>query len=330
MEARSDVAAVEWLKAAAIVAVVVSHSGPFALGPLSTSDRWLRVVLATFHVPVFLMVSGYLHAAPRPVRWPVLVRRVRRVLAPYVVATVVVTALGFPPTDSLWHLPRRLLLGEPFGIYYFVPLWIGCTLTGVLWSRLSDRALIASVAGLAAATYLRGRSVDPWSHSFYWALRDPLLQGWLLCYLLGWTARRNGWDGWLRRDPRRGAAVAIALATPWLVWAALGVGPAYLSRVAYAAGVACLACTLLTRRPPRLVGALASETFLVYLWHLVLVFPLTAATATWPVVPRIAFVSATAIAGVMLGIRAWRRIAASLALASARADDPMDHVAPRH
>jgi hypothetical protein len=47
-------------------------------------------------------------------------------------------------------------------------------------------------------------------------------------------------------------------------------------------------------------------------------------------VPRIAFVTATALAGVMIGIRAWRRIAPSLALMSARADDPMDHVAPRH
>jgi fucose 4-O-acetylase-like acetyltransferase len=306
MEDRSDVAAVDWLKVVAIVAVVMSHSGPFALGPLPPLERWLRVILPTFHVPVFLIVSGYLHAATRPVTWAVFVRRVRRVLGPYVVATVIVTALGYPPVDSLWHLPRRLLLGDTFGIYYFVPVWILCTLTGILWSRLSERTLVASVAALAAATYLRGQTVTRGSISFYWALRDPFLQGWLLCYLLGWCARRNGWDAWLWRHRRRGIAAGVALAAPWLMWAVLGVAPAPLSRVAYATGVACVVFVVLTRRPPRLVRTIASETFLIYLWHFVLLIPLRDATMRWPVVPRLVMVVPIAIGGVLIGVAAWR------------------------
>jgi peptidoglycan/LPS O-acetylase OafA/YrhL len=290
MEDRSDVAAVDWLKAVAIVAVVVSHAGPFALGPLSPLERWLRPTLATFHVPVFLMVSGYLHAATSPVTGAVLMRRLRRVLPAYVVATVVVTALGYPPVDSLWHLPSRLLLGDTLGIYYFVPVWIGCTLTGLLWSRLSGGALVASVAGLAALTHVRAQTLPIGAVSFYWAIRDPILQGWLLCYVLGWCARRNGWDAWLWRDRRRGIAAGIALVTPWIVWAALAIGRANLSRVAYAAGVACLVVVLCNCRPPRVVRTLASETFLLYLWHLVLLIPLRNATMRWPVVPRLVVV----------------------------------------
>jgi fucose 4-O-acetylase-like acetyltransferase len=313
MEDRSDVAAVDWLKAVAIVAVVVSHSGPYALGPLPPLERWLRVILPTFHVPVFLIVSGYLHAATRPVTSAVLARRLRRVLAPYVVATVIVTALGYPPVGSLWQLPRRLLLGDTLGIYYFVPVWMLCTLTGVLWSRLSDRALVVSVLALAAATYLRARTLAPGAVTFYWALRDPILQGWLCCYLLGWCARRNEWDAWLWRDPRRGVAAGLALVTPWLLWGAFGVGPASPLRVAYAAGVACLGFALVLRRPPPLMRTLAAESFLIYLWHLVLLIPLRNATMQWPGVPRLVVVVPIALGGVLVGVAAWRRISATFA-----------------
>ncbi len=55
--------AIGYLKAAAIIAVVVTHGGPRWYD--SSLDRLLPTVWVSYHAPVFLLASGFLYWRPQ-------------------------------------------------------------------------------------------------------------------------------------------------------------------------------------------------------------------------------------------------------------------------
>ncbi len=271
---------VDWLKSIAIVAVIAAHSGRFGFDPLSNIDRLVRVTLMAFHVPVFLLVSGYLHATSTPVTAAQVWKRWRSILGPYVFASLAMLSTAAERTWPLTTWPYVLLTGAALGIYYYVPVWLFCVLTGAVWSRLSSAGLTVALVVVVSATIARSFVNAP--IGFVWAIRDPFLQGWLLCYVLGWCTRRFGWDRWIVAN-RWSAGLALVCCIPWI---ALG-GTASLTRIPYGAGVAWLITAVVTRPSPRPIRWLGRETLSIYLWHLPIVNALTAATLGWPDLLRI-------------------------------------------
>lgn len=294
-------AALDWLKALAIVAVVVTHAGPFAFGMLDPVDYAVRVTLVAFHVPVFLLVSGYLHATATPLGLAQVWRRLRKVMIPYAVASLVVTVFALTPQATWPDFPRNLLLGNAVPIYYYVFVWCGCVVSGLLWSRCSASGVLVALALVLLAS--AWRAWHPTWH-FFWAVRDPLLQGWAVCYLGGWCARRFGWLDPVRRYRVAAALLAVAGMVPWLTRSSTMIATD--RRLLYAASVAALVVAV-ARTAPTAIRWLSRETLLVYLWHLpVLEVCLRVIPPGSRPLLRIACASTVALAACVSGVLLWR------------------------
>ncbi len=281
-------ATVDWLKASAICAVVATHSGPALFAPAPTAEYRLRVVLSGFHVPTFLMMSGYLLATTAPLPWSVLGRRLTKVLVPYTVATLIWTALGY----GTWaRLPQRLLLGDGLGIYYFVFLWTWALVTSWLWSRLTARACVIALV-LATVLSLLRHVISP-PTGLWWAIRDPVGQGTIAYFLFGWCARLRSWD---RMGPTSGI-LALGCCLPWLLFHREPAFPTSMDvvanlalRMAYAVGVAWLVTAWMRIQPPRVVVWLSMATLPIYLYHAPLAALLASRLVNWPPLTRTAMV----------------------------------------
>lgn len=293
-------AALDWGKALAILAVFVTHAGPFAHAPADPVDQWLTRTVTAFNVPVFLAISGYLHATATPNTLAQLGARLGRVLVPYLLASLVLTAFGLAPGATWAALPTNLALGNVAGIYYYVFVWCGCVLTSHVWSRLGTQALLVALAGVTLATWWR-MGLPP-SYDAVWDLRDPLLQGWTLCYLGGWCARRFDWPAVVRRYPVGAIALASAGAVPWLAMRSTGVD----ARLCYTASVLTVLVTVATRPAPAPVRWLSRETLLLYLWHMPVIEALVRYAIAWPPVVRIGFATSGTLAVCVVGVTLWR------------------------
>jgi fucose 4-O-acetylase-like acetyltransferase len=77
-------AAVDWLKAAAIVAVILTHSSPCEFdGPHAEVDRAVRFTVVGFHVPAFMLLAGYVGSSAAPLGWRAIGSRASRILGPW-------------------------------------------------------------------------------------------------------------------------------------------------------------------------------------------------------------------------------------------------------
>ncbi len=306
--AESTTAAIDWAKALAILAVLVTHAGPFAFGTLEPIDYVVRVVAVAFHVPVFLLVSGYLHASATPLTLGRTWARLRRVLGPYVVASLVVTVCGLTREATWRHLPWNLAFGAAVPIYYYVLVWCGCVVTGLLWSRLSASVLLIALGCVVIAS--EWRAWHP-TWNFFWGVRDPLLQGWLLCYLGGWCARRFGWLDVVMHYRVASVILAIGGSVPWLFRPTTTIATDL--RLLYSASVA-MAIVALMRAAPQPIRWLSRETLWIYLAHLPVLEVVLRYAKGWPPIPRISFaVSVTlgvCVVAILLGrrIQSWRGI----------------------
>jgi len=182
---KDRIAAIDYAKALAILAVVLTHSGFSFFHPQWTSvDHYLRRVLAAFHVPTFILVAGFLHATASPLAVAGLRRHLQRLLPPYILASIVGHYAGYGPRDSP-GLVYELLTGGALGIYYFVFVLTICVLSGWVLSR--SRVVLYGglvlLAGYTVGTFVYGNPIFGW----YWTIRDP--SRWLGYYLLGWILR---------------------------------------------------------------------------------------------------------------------------------------------
>lgn len=273
-------AAIDWAKALAILAVVVTHAG-LGFIPVDPLDAFVRITCANFHVPVFLLVSGYLHCKPTSLTVAQTWTRLRRVLGPYVVASVALTVFRLT-RDATWPaLPWNLATGAAYGIYYYVPVWCGCVLTGLAWSRLTAAHLLVALAAVVLASEWR---VWHPTWNIFWGVRDPLLQGWLLCYLGGWCARRFEWVAVVHRYPAASVVFAIAASVPWLVRTSTAMATDL--RLMYSTSVV-VVIVALARSAPAAIRWLSRETLWIYLGHLVVLVPLVDYASAWRPIPRI-------------------------------------------
>jgi len=289
--------AIDWLKALAIIAVVAAHAGPFGFTQAHPVDAIVRLRIVSFHVSVFLFVSGFLHSSATPLTAAETWRRLQRILGPYLVASLAITALHLMPHATWSALPWNLATGNAHGTYYYVLVWCGCVLSGLVWSRLRGGGLLAALALVAVATEWRSRHAIV---GVFWGIRDPLFQGWLFCYLAGWCAQRYDALDVVRRIPRASVGVALVGSLPWLLRdsAATAVTD---RRILYAASVVLLV-TALARHAPPLVRWLSRETLWVYLAHMAILAPLVRATTAWPPIARLPVVAIVTLAACAAGI----------------------------
>jgi|GEM_PF-2654567 len=192
-EANERLYPLDVLKAVSIITVVAIH----AFLPWGERNRppfllWLG--LATiFAVPGLFFAAGFLAGRSRTdsvkLYWA---QRLRRILAPYLLASALTLFLPHPLTGASWSSARDVLFalafGSAWGPYYFVVVLVQLVLvTPLLW-RLPT-TLLAGLTIVFTATSFWYR-VNPFffTGSLFWALRHPFY--WWGYYLLGmWMAR---------------------------------------------------------------------------------------------------------------------------------------------
>ena len=263
-------AAIDFVKAAAIVAVVFTHARGDFFPSARSWDFWLCASWTSFQVPAFLFASGFLHARREPVPFAVVRERWLRVLVPYLAASGLAYLVGVASATSAGDLAFQLATASPLGVYYYVLLFVAIAPLAWPLSRARPGAAWALVAACALAGPLV--SASGLAGSWFWSLRNPLDHFSLGFFLCGWLTRL-GVDGlepaWSRRRGALGVALAAGLAlgpigAADLLPAALAV-PA---RVAYTlAVVGGLAAATRGCVPGRCVAFLSEASLAIYLHH---------------------------------------------------------------
>lgn len=212
---------VDALKGIGILAVVLIHSvRPFFHPDVSPVELWISH-MTRFAVPAFLLASGLLYATRIPVTWGASWRRVQRVIVPYLVASLgaELFRMSLGEEISAASVVRDLLLGNSFGPFYFVFVFLIFVLICPLLVRLTTPALLMLVAVLI---WIQFRLETSFLLEFFWHLRNPLL--WAAYFVVGWVVRLHfeSLSAWvaLRRAPLSVVLAILTLAAaasnPWL------------------------------------------------------------------------------------------------------------------
>jgi fucose 4-O-acetylase-like acetyltransferase len=264
---------VDALKCAGILAVILIHSlrAPWYPG-VAPIEIELRPLLR-FAVPSFLFASGFLYAATSPVPADVTLRRLRRVLVPYLIASLAAQIFWQfssrldPRTGSIW---LDLLFGWSFGPYYYVFVIVLLVLATPLLARIPRRAAPIVLLVLLA---LQGLFETGWvAVPRHLMFRNPLL--WAGYFYAGWFARlhHRALSGAVARV-RWPAAAGLAL----LAAGCFALTQQGLDMVAKRSLTWLLVYTSMTlvfvlscgrRTPPGPVRRLSDATYAIYLLHM--------------------------------------------------------------
>lgn len=207
------------LKVVSIVAVVLIHSTRSLWDPSqSTAEYWLKQTLR-FAVPGFLAVSGFLYATHAPVPLALSLRRLRRVLFPYLVASICAEAFWAfrgEPRD-LTTIGFNLVIANSFGQYYYVFVLIPLVLISPLLARIPLKILwLFFVTGVVLQGLFEAQFIGN-LHPL-WRVRNPTM--WWPYFVLGWLARLHyqGLRSWVAGHRPVAAIVLCAclLACSWV------------------------------------------------------------------------------------------------------------------
>jgi peptidoglycan/LPS O-acetylase OafA/YrhL len=309
-DAASRDLAIDSLRGIAILMVIGIHALHQPLDtPLARAvDAALRPA-----VPLFLFASGYLTARTRRVP---LAKRLKAVLVPYTIAfaaAYLYMAVDNPAMDHRpWITLARYGLGYVF-VYYYVPVYIGCTLA--LWfvlrlvgrtspdadGRLCVALGVAMAFGLVAGAYLDPLLVKVGlSHDTIEEARLRDLPFWFAFMALGMIAGvaklerpLAGMTPWLCA----GAAAAFAIYAAVRTFA-LGDAAAYdsVALFAYAAPLCLLMLAARLNSAP--FAFIGSGSYFIYLWHIFPIMLLRSSEAWRQADPLAASVAAYAAAAV--------------------------------
>lgn len=269
---RVSLPAVDYIKSAAIAAVLVQHSIPAFLDrPLTPSETMIFGTLS-FHVPAFLFLSGFLSHAESTVPWREVYARLWRIVPPYLVATAIASVHGVVAFPTLRRLIFATVTGGALGHYYFVPVLVFCVLLLPAFSHMSTPFLIGgTVLLLIAGEYMTITPEWRLGYPMFWQIRNPILQFHLGFFLLGVIAARLRTT--LGDLGTRFRSMTIGIAG---VCVALLAGLAHANEVifrptvhaAYTISVMALIAASVPRKPaPRSIRFLSEATFTIYLYH---------------------------------------------------------------
>ncbi|MBU6462973.1 MAG: acyltransferase [Bradyrhizobium sp.] len=286
------------MRGIAILMVIGIHSLP---QPLNVWETIIDAILRP-SVPIFLFVSGYLTALSGQVP---LWKRLKAVVVPYTIAfaaAYIYMALHNPTMD---HRPTtalaRFILAYAF-VYYYVFVYIGCTV--VLWLffrssapaetssvRLVSFLLLAVLLGLTIGSYL-----DPlafrlgFGESLVEEIRMRDVPFWFVFMALGTLA------GMFRIKPMLAGMrwqLFAATVAAYVLYAAvrlfrIGDAADYdsIAFFSYAALFCCFLLACYAEFP--LMASLGSGSYFIYLWHIFFVMLLRDHAATSQLTPATA------------------------------------------
>lgn len=276
--------AIDAIRAAAIVAVVFTHSGAMSFRGVGRSvwDFPLTSAWVRFHVPSFLLVSGFLYARSHPIAVRQITRRLARLLVPYLVATLVAFASLKRPS-SLADAAFRLATASTFGMFYYIFILACCIPLTWVFSRIGRSWMVAIWLLLLGLALLEATGVLlRFGVPFFWMVRLPVyrfnlgyfVSGWLAALLLPelirWAKPRARLLGALSL---LGVVVGIASFAGWIP------SPLLPARMFYTLAVVTLIAVWNRNRPVSAGVRLLSEvSLMIYLYHPVfqqLAFPIT-------------------------------------------------------
>lgn len=302
---RGHHSALDWIKALAILAVVLTHSGSGAFPGRPGYTGWDAVfahLLPSFHVPCLLMVSGYLYRRPHPLGWIDVVERLSRILPPYLSASVLVLVL-MPSRAPAWRdVAVALVSGNALAIYYYVFLLSLFVTTLPLLSRMPLRALHALAWVLLVALFVICWLPLVLSLDVFWSIRNPVESFAFGYFLLGWIAASPAPDR-AKGSPRVRLAMTIGVALAWPVCVALGspYPTILLAKIPYAIAVWMLAWRLFeSKRVPGFVRRLSEASYGVFLYHYLFQEHLRPALASWPAAGRMTTLFVVGVTGSLL------------------------------
>ncbi len=268
---RSSLPAVDYIKSAAILAVLVQHAVPVMFDRQWTPKESMVFAIVSFHVPTFLFLAGFLSHVDTAVTWRNVTVRLRRAVLPYLVATAVVWIFGFVDVPTLRRLLFVIVTGSAFGHYYFVPALIFCLLLLPVFSRMTTPLLIGSTLLLIVINAYMWATPEWRLGDLFWQVRNPILQFHLGFFLLGMVSARL--RPTLEDLGARYRFVTMTIAGACVVlFGGLGYAtdaifhPA--PRTLYMLSVMALVATCVPPRPaPPWVRFLSEATFTIYLYH---------------------------------------------------------------
>lgn len=274
---RARFAEIDALKVAGILAIILIHSLRAPWDPrISSTELWLGII-TRFAVPGFLFCSGFLYATTKPIAAHTVLRRLRRVLIPYLICSIGAQIWWFATGQghAFDAIIEEILLGSSFGPFYYVFVHFFLVLFSPLFALLPGTA-VAGLTGLLLVCQGWLESSTTLLLSIFWHIRNPML--WWGYFLLGWTIRlhHDSIRHWIAA--RRGALMAIlAAAVLVCTWFASSDERSEWVRAAMWLGIhAILAFIFVTtcgrRRVPTPVAALSDATFAIYLLHLFFVY----------------------------------------------------------
>jgi fucose 4-O-acetylase-like acetyltransferase len=288
------IAAIDYIKATAIVAVVLTHAGPVPwVADADHFDVIVRGVLPLFHVPSFLIVAGFVYATAPVMSTRDLARRLTRILLPYLVASMIVLAAGITRFEHASDVLFMVATGSALGIYYFVfVLAVSITVTYLLtrWSpALPTYALAIGVTWWVLKPFVAEPLPPPAPMPSFWFFRDPR---WFYPYfLMGWVGRLN-WAGVTRLYARHRRLIlciaTIVVAMHAFTWTRVrGTNAALIARGAYVLAFVVGVITATDGRRPSVVIRFASEaSYTLYLYHFLFMLPLLPITEEMPAALR--------------------------------------------
>lgn len=310
--------AIDFIKAAAIIAVVATHSGINVFHPAATA--WDRVLTATwtwYQVPAFLLVSGFLYYSERPASLRDVTRRLSRVWIPYVLASLLMQALAPSHVGGPAQALFQIATASARGPYYYIALFTGCTL--MLWplSRIGHKGSDVLLAALL--TYAVALSAWPGLHvpaSYFWMERNPL-EGFRLGYfVVGWVAAQH--REWLALRLAQHRLLIGCVAGAGVVFWFASLGHTFnrdiidLKLVLYTLSVVALIVVVTHgRRAPRAVRFLSTVSLTIYLYHLAPLAATNLWVRPWPPLVRIVFQLVLGIGSGCLLALAGRRVLGS-------------------
>jgi len=313
--------AVDFVKAAAIVAVAFTHAGrgPWMPG-YSPWDYWLCAVWVNFQVPAFLAVSGFLYHRRTPIAGSEVRTRLVRLLVPYLLASAVAYALGVARAASAGDLLFQLVTGSAVGIYYFIfllALFIPTTWTLSRLGAARVRTLCVALWAIAIATelYAHWRIIDPTRPpsltGFFWLMRSPFTYTYAT-FVTGWVVAEHlaPITAWVRRH-RRAVAGACALG---MALYALTAGlrpqltPGGLRMLYTASVVGAIVLATVGLRAPAFVAFLSNASLGLYLYHHLAQLWFAPAVAAWPAPLRIVATALGGLAAAALLCRVGARV----------------------
>jgi surface polysaccharide O-acyltransferase-like enzyme len=268
---------IDCLKAAGILTIILIHSLRAPWDPRISSTELLLGIVTRFAVPAFLFSSGFLYATTTRIAGATVLRRLRRVLIPYLICSI--AAQIWWHTTGQGHtfeaVVSELLLGSSFGPYYYVFIHFFLVLFAPLFAVLPGTVLFG-VTVLFVMSQAWVETSKTVSLPFFWHLRSPLL--WWGYFLLGWMIRLH--YGAVRRwiSARRSVLTAlVGFAVVACTWFAHSESRNEWVRAAMwlniHATIAFIFVSTCGRRSiPAIVGTLSDASFAIYLLHLFFIY----------------------------------------------------------